>query len=378
MTRVLIVFNDAGGGHRRLSEAIQTALRRRCGASAQVEIVDLFALDRRALAWRLSRCYAPAIRYAPWLYGWLYHLTDRPRLVEVVIGRSQRRLLAPVRALLRHYQPHVVVSTHPLCNRLVLDALDAERGAAPLLAAVSELVSVHASWVEPRIAAYAVATAAARDAVLARGAPPDRVRITGLPVGARFGAVAESPEALRLALGLKPDPFTLLVVGGGEGAGQLLPALRVVERLGLPLQVIAVCGRNARLRARMERLRPSFPLRVFGYVDDIPELMHAADAVLTKGGPQTIAEALVAGRPVLVSHVLPGQEEGNEHFVAEHQVGVHVPTARRLAAALERLITDRAYAERLRDNARRLARPGAADAVAAWIGALAGAAEARP
>lgn len=370
--RVLIAFNDAGGGHRRLSEAIQSALRRRRGAEAAVEMVDLFALDRSALAWRLSRCYAPVIRYAPWLYGWLYHLTNHPRIVEQVIGRSQRRLLAPVRELLRQRRPDVVVSTHPLCNRLLLDARESERATAPLLAVVSELVSVHASWVEPRIDAYAAATMAVRDAALVHGAAPQRVRITGLPVSERFGALALPPHAVRQAMGLEPDRFTLLIVGGAEGAGRLLPALRLIERLRLPVQVIAVCGRNARLRAAAARFRPSFPLRVFGYVDTMPELMHAADAVLTKGGPQTIAEALAAGRPVLVSHVLRGQEEGNERFVEEHRVGAYVPTAGRLAAALQRLVADPEHYACLQRNACRLARPGAADAVAAWVVALAG------
>ena len=49
----------------------------------------------------------------------------------------------------------------------------------------------------------------------------------------------------------------------------------------------------------------------------MPEYMNAADLLVSKAGPGTIAEAAVCGLPTLLYDFLPGQEEGNVDFVAE-------------------------------------------------------------
>lgn len=101
-------------------------------------------------------------------------------------------------------------------------------------------------------------------------------------------------------------------------------------------------------------------MRVFGFVTNVAELMHAADVVVTKGGPTTIAETLASGRPVVLTHELPGQEQGNGEFVERHGVGYAAFTPSRVVAALQRLSSDPVERERLATNARGLCRPTAA------------------
>ncbi len=73
---------------------------------------------------------------------------------------------------------------------------------------------------------------------------------------------------------------------------------------------------------------PSSPLVVvkpLGFVTNMAEYMVAADLLLTKAGPGTIAEAASLGLPVLLTSFLPGQEEGNIDFVIEKKFGEYVP-----------------------------------------------------
>ncbi|MBI4491395.1 MAG: glycosyltransferase [Chloroflexi bacterium] len=368
---VLIAMNDAGGGHRRLSEALAHAFERLTEGTAQVSIEDVFALDRRSWPYRLGRLYGPTIRHLPGLYGLVYHAANGPRRARRLLRDAQAPLLPAVRRLVRELQPSAVVTTHPLVQALVLDALEAERLRAPVLAQVSELVSVHASWVEPRITAYAVATEEARLAVLRHGAPAARVRVLGLPIGPTFAQAGPSAAETRRALGLDPDRFTLLALGGGEGAGKLQMAVEALVESGLELQLVVVCGRNVGLERRLQALVAPFPMRVFGYVDTVAELMAACDVVLTKGGPQTIAEAFARGRPVLVTQTLPGQERGNEVLVQRANAGFYVPTPARVVAATARLALDEPLRATMSAAARQLARPAAAASVAQWALALA-------
>ncbi len=360
--RVLIAMSEAGGGHRAVSGALARALEQHY--QAEVRIADLIALDPRSWQHRMVRLYPWIIRHAPLLNGLAYHTTNRRRVYGALASRAKERLVPRIARELQAWEPAVVVTTHPFCNRVVLDALDAVGLSIPVVAAVTELVSVHVSWIDPRLSRYTAATEEARLAVLRHGAPPERVTLTGLPVNAAFGRVARPPAEIRRELGLDPDRFTALLVGGGEGAGRLAAQVCALDGSPLNLQLIVVCGRNARLRARLLRAPPRHPAAILGFVDTMPQLVHAADIVVTKGGPTTIAEALVSARPVLVTSVLPGQEEGNDTFVERHGAGYRVGSLSALVRAVARLVEDEPQRQVMAERAARLLRRDAAEAVA--------------
>jgi UDP-N-acetylglucosamine:LPS N-acetylglucosamine transferase len=58
-----------------------------------------------------------------------------------------------------------------------------------------------------------------------------------------------------------------------------------------------------------------------GFVTNIAEYMVAADVLVSKAGPGTIAEATSLSLPIMLTSFLPGQEEGNVDFVVEGGFG---------------------------------------------------------
>lgn len=368
--RVLIAMSDAGGGHRAVSRALASALEQR--HQADVRIVDVVALDPRGFPHRMVRLYPWVIRHAPLLNGIAYHSTNLRRLYSAISQHSSERLTPPIVDLLHSWEPAAVVTAHPFCNRAILDAVGAVEMDLPVIAAVTELVSVHVSWVDQRIRRYLVAGPEAFGAVVKHGAPPPAVSITGLPLAPAFARERWSPADLRRALNLDPSRFTVLLIGGGEGAGRLAAQVRSLDRSKLDLQLIVVCGRNARLRARLSRGSLRHRAAIFGFVDTMPQLMQAADVVVTKGGPTTIVEAFVSGRPVVVTAVLPGQEEGNDRFVERNGVGLGAHSRRSMVAAVSRLARDQDLRLQMSERAATLfpvnAASNAADIVVAEAG----------
>src|SRR5438552_8115731 len=161
------------------------------------------------------------------------------------------------------------------------------------------------------------------------------------------------------AWGLECEKFTLLAMVGAEGSPNALANLARLAQLDFDAQILVISGRNEALRRHVEQLPARVRLRALGFVDNVAELMCAADLLLTKAGGVTLAEAFCSGVPVVVHDVLPGQEAGNlEHVLGEGAV-VFAPDADALARIAQELVRDPRRRAALAECGARLARPNA-------------------
>ncbi|MCX6019392.1 MAG: glycosyltransferase, partial [Chloroflexi bacterium] len=105
----------------------------------------------------------------------------------------------------------------------------------------------------------------------------------------------------------------------------------------LPSQLLIGAGGKRIVRANLEFINPRVPwMRVFGFVENVPEIMGASDLIITKAGPGTICEAFIAGLPIMLYDAVPGQEEGNVHYVVDKGAGAWCPNP---AAVLKQMRT---------------------------------------
>ncbi|MFL5624676.1 MAG: glycosyltransferase, partial [Ktedonobacteraceae bacterium] len=222
----------------------------------------------------------------------------------------------------------------------------------------------------PGAEAYIVPTQNARQLYLARGLDPERVHVLGMPIDPKFTRPTASKQELQRKIGLEPGLPVVLLVGGGDGAGGLQDAVRTISRARLPVQLLVITGRNRRLYAHLQRTKSSLhvPAKIFGFVQNMPEMMRASDVIVTKAGPGTISEALACDLPIILSGYVPGQEEGNVDYVLQNDVGVLAYDALELIDALRRLVKPGSTVMRRQvENAARLSRPYASFDIAECI-----------
>jgi processive 1,2-diacylglycerol beta-glucosyltransferase len=88
-----------------------------------------------------------------------------------------------------------------------------------------------------------------------------------------------------------------------------------------------VCGRNAELRGRIERIRDP-RTRTFGFVQDVYRYIAAADLVITKPGALSAYEALACKVPVLFTGLrcLMPQESGMFQAAEHYDFGFAAKT----------------------------------------------------
>ena len=143
---------------------------------------------------------------------------------------------------------------------------------------------------------------------------------------------------------------------------------------GLNCQLAVVAGRNESLRHKLAATEWETPTHIYGFVRNMPELMGAADLIVTKAGPSSVMEALNAGLPLILSGAIPEQEEGNVRYVVEEGAGLWAPGPGRVVEAVRSLLADES-GETLRQaaaNSRRLAYPRAAADIAEEVAGFAG------
>lgn len=367
--RVLLTLCDTGGGHRAAATALRDALT---GLVPDVSctMADPYAASGRWPFARLGGAYPHVVNDAAWLWRSGFRLTDS-RAATLVCQSLAWPVLAPsFRALTQAPSPDVIVTTHPLLTWPLRRVFPSH----PIAVVVTDLVSGHASWYDPRATLTIVPTEAARTRALACGVRAERLAVHGLPVAPTFASDAAASRAVASTLGWSATRPTVLLVGGGDGVGPIEEIAEAIDRALLPCDLAVVTGRNAALAARLQARPWRGRVHVYGFVSTLPAMMAASACVLTKAGPGTISEACAAGVPLVLWGAIPGQEDGNVQWVVEAGAGVWAPTPGAVAAAV-REWTAGAAAHALRsraaDAARALGRPHAAREIAVRILALA-------
>ena len=155
------------------------------------------------------------------------------------------------------------------------------------------------------------------------------------------------PVALRKELGLKPNLTTAFVLFGGHGSKVMFDITERLDAAGLPVQLILICGRNEALAAKLRARKWRMPINVIGFTKEIHKWMRAADFLIGKPGPGSIAEAMVRKLPVLIecnSWTLP-QERYNAEWVLEKPVGIVLKNFKEVAEGVRQMLEPATLAE---------------------------------
>ena len=351
--KILVIHASAGAGHLKAAEAIYQGLIR--DSRHHVVLVD--ALDYTSpFSKKLYReAYAFVISRMPRLWGFLFSLLDVNVLQPFVrkVRRAHNALSAgKLHRFLREEKFDYIFSTHFMPNEVAAALKRSGRISARIISVITDF-DVHKIWLARGIDRYAVASEWTKKKLNRLGVEENRVFVTGIPTHEKFSARPDI-GALKNSLGLQTDEFTVLIATGSFGIGPIEAIIKTLEGF----QVMVVCGHNKSLFQRLSRQHvPS--VKVLGLVNNMHELMAAADAMVTKPGGLSIAEALVSELPLIFFNAIPGQETNNIKVLKEHGIGFTPVTMDGIAGELKRLRSSKDEFLTAVKRASALARPNA-------------------
>ena len=364
---ILFLFSDTGGGHRSATEAIIEALELEYPDEFTSEKVDIFKDYAPRPLNRMPDWY-PYMVMAPDLWGASFKVTDGRARARAITATMWPVAARTARNIIRHHPSDLVVTVHPLAVSWILKALGKNR--PPFITVVTDMVTTHALWFDKRSDAILVPTEIARQKAIQYGMPAEVVKVVGQPVAQKYciPQMDGDKAILRKKLGWPTDKFIVLAVGGGEGMGPLGQTARAISDSGLDVMLVIVAGRNERLKASLEKTHWQVPTLIYGFTKEMPDFMRAADVLVTKAGPGTIAEAFNAHLPIILFSKLPGQEDGNVTYTVDEGAGIWAPTPQRVVSALRNWIKDPASREKVVEACQHAARPNSSIDIAHVIG----------
>ncbi|HEY7514398.1 MAG TPA: glycosyltransferase, partial [Vicinamibacteria bacterium] len=209
-------------------------------------------------------------------------------------------------------------------------------------------------WIEPGLGRVIVGTERAAEQARRIGIPEERIaRVSGMVLHPRFYQMGgrEAHERVRREMRIE-DGFVVVLLFGGKGSPEMEPLSARILDASPAFRVIALCGDNRDLHQKLASLeaRAGGRLHRVGFTDRVADFMAAADLLVTKPGPGSLAEAFQEGVPVVVvrdRHTIP-QERFNTRFVQERGLGVVVSGWTEIPDAVTSLADDPKRLERLR------------------------------
>ena len=359
MTSALFVSHtgEKGGAELFLSDLVKAGPHswRACflsGGAAADDLIDagrtpvMLSAGEKMLSIRRDASFGALLRGAADVVAVAWQLSREARRYDVICANSQKALFVCALAATFSRRPLVWI-----LHDIVTD---------PAFSAANRRASLAFARLFARL--VAVNSNETGRAFIEAGGEADKVRIVynGFdPAKARIyepGAAAR----LRAEMGLGPQPLVGLFGRLSEWKGQhvFLDAIAAMEGVQAVIVGGALFGQEAyeaRIREQASRLGLEGRVRFLGFRPDVPELMAAMDVVahtsiVAEPFGRVVVEAMMCGRPVVAT-----RGGGVTEIIRDGETGLLVPpgNASALAAAISRILSQPALAERLARKGRK-------------------------
>ncbi len=324
--KILIFHTSVGLGHKVIAENLAGAFK---AQGAEVRLADIGEVQKGKFQRAVVAVHSCINRRLPFVWAFLYRFGHYPILPfrVFIAGFNCKSALG----LINQYRPDLIITTQTSASAVV--AYLKQKGLyGGLFGIAFSDFHLHPYWLYGQADFYLANTAEQKREMANTDVAAEKIFVCGMSLPQKPKV---DPSPIRQKLNIGPDEKVALVASGSLGLGVkqgLLEALSLLPRT----KVIAVCGKNTQLFNELRGLFPeNSPVIILGFYKPMAELYAIADVFLSKPGGLSTAEALQFHLPVLVTHMLPGQEKLNYEYLVAKKLVMPQPANAALAAAEE-------------------------------------------
>ncbi len=367
METILIFYASYGGGHLSAAKSIQNYIVEKC-ENVDVEMIDCMKYINKPIEKLTTGAYREMAKKTPKLWGKIYSGSQKG-LLSVISKDSNKLMAKKLNKLIQERKPNLIISTHPfssqMCSYLKKKGLINCR-----LATVMTDFAMHKQWLigHEFTDYFFVSNKNMKNDMVEYGVNANKIFVTGIPMSNRFFENFDNTKIYEM-FNLNPEKKVILFFGGGEfgiGKNQTIQVLKSFISLVPNYQIIAIAGKNEKMKEEFENLvneyNASNRIRVLGFTDKVPELMHIACLVVTKPGGLTTTETLACGLPMVIINPIPGQEEENAEFLVSNGVAIWIKKDDNLEDVISSLFSSDAL-EKMKENVKTLSKKNSTEQI---------------
>ena len=321
----------AGYGHHSTAQAMISVFEE---MGWECEMMDVFKEISPDLSESINDWYGFATKYLKNIYGKVYcNMAKRedpyPSLSPLQI--TSKIISTKMRKSVEEYRPDVVIGTHSFAAMIMSVLRSKSSITCPTIGIVTDFM-IHPLWESTDIDYYVLPSSMLKLQMMKKGIPENKIIATGIPVKREFSLRTDKTEA-RKKLGI-PDKKTVLVMMGSMGFGNMEKFMNELDCCRDDFTVLCVCGTNEKMKNEISSKLWRKNVKVYGFVNNVHEMMDTADILITKPGGLTTSEALAKGLPCVITNPIPGQEDMNMEFLVNNGCAIMVSDTYRIDEAM--------------------------------------------
>lgn len=341
--KILIFYAAYGGGHLSAAKSINQYINENY-KNAETRLVDCIKYINKGIDKITTLAYKEMAKKAPWAWGRIYNQSQQGMMAHISNG-TNKLMSIKLNKLFEEYNPDIVISTHPFGVQMTTYLKSKGKTNCKLASIMTDFAS-HDQWLvgSNYIDYIFVSHEGMKKEIINKGIPESKIYATGIPLSNKFLQHFDKRK-IKSSFDLDFNKKTILFFGGGEfglGKDMTLKILKAfIDNIGDQFQIVAISGKNEKMQQGFYSLVGSNPnVQIYGYTNEVPELMSISDLVVTKPGGLTITESLASGLPIVVINPIPGQEVENAEFLEKQGVAVWIRKAENPEEAVSDLLSN--------------------------------------
>lgn len=345
-------------GHHSATLAIEKAIKM-LSPDSEVLNINAFNYTNPISEKIVNKIYMSVIKAAPGIWEYLYDNQSVVRGIEK-LKKSVHKFNSPkMRNLIDSFKPDAILCSQAYPCGMVADYKKAFGSAIPLVAVLTDYVP-HSYWIYDTIDCYITPSDEVSNRLEKKGVEGKKIKPLGIPFNPEFNRHIDTHQ-VSLRLTLDPHKPVILIMGGGQGLGPIKTIVRSLEDSRHQIQEIIVTGTNKRLYQSLKRKIKKYKKRIllYGYADNINELMSVSDIIISKPGGVTTAEVLSKKLPMVIVKPIPGQEANNTAYLTKQGAAIKVVEPKEINHVIDGLLNDPGKLKQLKDACGRIAKPHA-------------------
>lgn len=313
---------------------------------------------------RIRQFYRFVTTHTPKTWSKIYRSTERHDFSKEQLPLMRKPENALHESMLS-FEPDAVISTYPLYPYFLERSFQRGAKRVPVFTAVTDSIEINSSWTKAPTDYWLVTDDLTKTKLIEKGLPAEKIVVTGFAVHPRFQNLQKIP------IDSPCEPFKVLYFPTSKKPTVRRFMRAILNAADDNTEVTVVLGRNVRkLYDRAREIQLEYPGRVQikGWTRRVPELLCEHHLVVGKAGGATVHEAIAAQTPMLIHHLVPGQEEGNLDLIQHIGAGQLTETSKQVNSAISAMTADNAKIWRaMKQNLQNKALPCGATAAANFI-----------